>query len=336
MTDVSDLLNAALRDADDPSTPVSVLARKALRIARLRNDWEAQWMLQMESLSLDSASKEHIAERVRQVSSEIAPHLTRDEYTEMHNRLVHDWLNGPRLIKADSFSPASISDCEGRVAAIEQQIEMLKELGGAEAMSATAKLNMEILDARRVLSRQRDRIADYLSRSETQIHFGEVNADIFARNREYVEERLKEVAPQVLGQFSSAYKRHAEVDDPEARSQALMSCRRVLKSLADALYPATGVGTEGVDGRTRIMGDDRYISRLCQFATDKALGTASRDLVVSAIAALGKRLDNLNSLASKGVHDNVSAAEVDQCLLQTFTVAGDLLRIADDRSAALI
>jgi hypothetical protein len=115
----------------------------------------------------------------------------------------------------------------------------------------------------------------------------------------------------------------------------LTSCRRVLKTLADLLYPADNTMVEGIDGRSRKMTDDKSISRLVQFATSKATGSASRDVVIAQVKALGERLDALNDLSSKGVHAQVSAAEVDQCLIQTYLAVGDLLRLADADSGAL-
>jgi hypothetical protein len=56
---------------------------------------------------------------------------------------------------------------------------------------------------------------------------------------------------------------------------------------------------------------------------------------VSQIKTLGERLDALNALGSKGVHDAVAPAEVDQCLIQTYLAAGDLLRLAEDRASTL-
>ena len=192
------------------------------------------------------------------------------------------------------------------------------------------------MEARSVLARQRTAIANYLGETERQMVLEKVtvNADVFERNRAYVDERLAAVAPQALEQCVAAYRRHAE-GDAEARSHALTSCRRVLKTHGQTRYPATNEKVEGIDGVERKMTDDKFITRLCQYATAKTEGSASREVLVSQIGALGERLDALNSLTSKGVHDGVSPAEVDQCLIQTYLTAGDILRLADGQSAAI-
>lgn len=343
--DVHQLLDEALAAADNPAVPVSVLARKAMRIARLRNDWENQWWLQMEMLTIDD-TRAKSGKFLQTASEEIRPHMTQEEYNAMGDRIMSRFFHGPRIMEDEMLMPTGIADTEAKVRGIDALLasSAMQLPDGlhphdvynrSKTIGDTAvKLNTSRFHCEGVLMRQRDAIGDYLSKIETQLHFGRVTTDMFERNREYVDQRLADVAPEVLEQFSAAYDRQVD-GGGEARSHALLSCRRVLKSLADALYPATGAEIEGVDGNRRTMSADAYINRLCQYAADATAGSASRDLVVESVEALGRKLKHLNSLSSKAVHADVSAAELDQCIMQTYLVVGDLLRLADDRSAAL-
>jgi hypothetical protein len=65
------------------------------------------------------------------------------------------------------------------------------------------------------------------------------------------------------------------------------------------------------------MTDDKFISRLCQFASE-GNGSSSAALLSAQVRALAERLDALNSLSSKGVHGEASPAEVDQSIIQTY------------------
>jgi hypothetical protein len=51
------------------------------------------------------------------------------------------------------------------------------------------------------------------------------------------------------------------------------------------------------------------------------------------ITDTGNRVDALYDLASKGVHDEVSVEEVDQAVIQTYLLVGDLLRLAQETGA---
>ena len=54
-----------------------------------------------------------------------------------------------------------------------------------------------------------------------------INVDIFEKYRQYVDKKLRDIAPDVLEKFISVYKRMND-EDPESKSQALLSCRRIL------------------------------------------------------------------------------------------------------------
>lgn len=95
------------------------------------------------------------------------------------------------------------------------------------------------------------------------------------------------------------------------------------------LYPASNATVQGADGNVHKMTDDKWISRLCQFVSDQGSSSSATTLLATQVRSLAKRLEALNSLSSKGVHDNVSSAEVDQCMIQTYLIVGDLLRIAE-------
>jgi hypothetical protein len=182
-----------------------------------------------------------------------------------------------------------------------------------------------------IIFRVRSRVHQYLSIVEQQLLLGKVSSDIFQRNREYVDARLRDLAPDVLDQFAAAYER-AEQGSPEALSHALTSCRRVLKSLADALYPA-GPPAVGADGKPHAMTDDKIVNRLSQFVTEHRIGSVSGTVLIDEINRVSAQLRNLNNLASKGVHAKPSTQEVEQCLIQVYITVGDLLRLHDGISA---
>lgn len=79
------------------------------------------------------------------------------------------------------------------------------------------------------------------------------------------------------------------------------------------------------------MTDDAYRNRLLQFASER-LGSTHNDLVKETMRSLGARLQRLNELSSKGVHDEVGRIEAETCVMWTYLTAADVLRIADGTS----
>lgn len=336
LTHVVELVQSGLDDVEDVSKPVSAVARKALRVARLRSDWHAVLWLQCE---LRAPQDE---EAKRRVALEVAPHLPTEEFRAAWHRTTEDYL-ARRTISSDKMLGQALGEAEAAIASLREHAAGLQPppglhtpdlyFEGQRLENQRADLILAISEREQILARVRSRIGDYLSEVERQLFFGQVNADVWERNRTYVDLKLEQVAPHAAGQFAAAYRRQAE-GDAEARSHALTSCRRVLKSLADALLPATNDLLEGADGVERRMTDDKFVVRLCQFVTE-ALRGALRDLLVQQVREIAQRLDALNALSSKGVHADVSADEVDRCLIHTYLLAGDLLRLADGDSGVL-
>lgn len=118
------LVQDALDPADDPSIPTSIVLRKALRVARLRNDWEAQWWLKLE-MSTVRIDDDDIAKREgARVADEVAAHMTPQEYREAGLRVGDRWIGGRVVDKATAL-PLSVSDLEQHVAGLDAQIEQL-------------------------------------------------------------------------------------------------------------------------------------------------------------------------------------------------------------------
>jgi hypothetical protein len=66
---------------------------------------------------------------------------------------------------------------------------------------------------------------------------------------------LNTYAPEAAKKFVAAQERVTD-GGQEDIAHALTSCRRMIKSLADALYPATKEEKKGLDGVSRPMTDD--------------------------------------------------------------------------------
>lgn len=347
---VSSLVQQALDDFDKPGVTLTSQVRQAIRIATLRNDFPNLWWLELEMETLDTKSDAPTR------SADLRSHFDGDEYSELLERELLAYLARRKWpIMSSSGLPdyekpskasmtRSIAELEATLQRFPDQIRDAVPPQGMEgydlyrreqqlsklrlAMSANEMLIRKIVEA------VRQRVYQFLVDTEHALVYGQVNADIFERNRRYVDERLLVIAPDVLEKFAAAYRRLAE-DDTEARSQALTSCRRILKSLADQLYPATHLPALGSDGKEHKVTDERFIARLRQYAYEQVGGRSAGKVVLAEVERLGVLLDRLNSLDSKGVHDDVSQAEVEQCTIQTYLVVGDLLRLSDKRSAVL-
>jgi hypothetical protein len=185
------------------------------------------------------------------------------------------------------------------------------------------------------LERVKTAIYTFLVATESDLDEGQQESSLFLRAQEYINTSLRRYAPDVLDKFVAAQDRLYS-GEPEDLAHALTSCRRMIKALADALYPATDETVTGEDGVVRKMSDDAYRNRLLQYVREQLGKHVHGTVIQRTLDSFGARLKSLDSLANKGVHDDVSAAEAETCMIWTYLLAADIVRIADGSSALLV
>ena len=107
--------------------------------------------------------------------------------------------------------------------------------------------------------------------------------------------------------------------DPEAVSHALTTCRRVIDSFADSVFPASAqpfrIGDESIE-----VGERHTRNRIRAYIYSR-IGRCSR------YERLSKSLGALYDRVSAGVHSDVDGGEAKALVLQTYLFLGELLSL---------
>jgi len=174
----------------------------------------------------------------------------------------------------------------------------------------------------RVVASLRGSMQQWLSATAINLRYREVVETAFERSRATFDGLLLERAPEVARKLAAAYRR-AYSDDPEEWSQALTSCRRAVKALADILYPPTDDQPTG-----RPLTEDHYRNRLIQFAAENLTSGSQTEMIEAEINLVVRRVEALDALASKGVHTDVDERDLELAVIHTYLLAGELLALA--------
>ena len=316
-----DLVRRALRDFDDVDLAVS--CRRAFRVARLAGDGFEAGLLGFD-LRLGGAP-----ELVRAEIGALFPNLTPEQVSERHIEMGKAWIRErtPRLRESlkDRWKPDSILGSS--VAELERD-RILLAAAAERAPDAFQRLQLEdrVALGDEVLDRIRHRTFAYLCDVETRLSVVVATERIFNMHRERVDVFLRDTSAEVLDQFSAAYRRAIE-GDGEARAHALTSCRRILKTVADLVCPATGETVIGSDGKSRELTADKYLVRIVHFVSQTPVGDTFATSIGATLEDTGRRLDGLYQRANKGVHAETTIEEVEWCVIQTYLLAGELLQL---------
>ncbi|MGW6249659.1 hypothetical protein ACWF7H_22835 [Peribacillus butanolivorans] len=69
-----------------------------------------------------------------------------------------------------------------------------------------------------------------------ELKFSDITEDIFSRQRLFVDKKLTEISPDAVRKFVSVHE-NLRSENNEDWANAVHSCRRILKDVADVLYP---------------------------------------------------------------------------------------------------
>ena len=101
------------------------------------------------------------------------------------------------------------------------------------------QLEPDLIAFNNMLARVRQATHDYLVATESELDAGREESSFFDQVYVRINSLLTRYAPEAAKKFVAAEDRVSS-GDAEDISHALTSCRRMIKSLADTLYSATG------------------------------------------------------------------------------------------------
>lgn len=297
-----------LRDIELSQSPLSLVVLKALRLARILNDFEAQQIFEWESGSypIGATGLEHDV-------SVAARKANRHYY----------WRRSSKEERKRYVYRQSI-----------EELENYKEIGSIALQGATLpaerkSLISEIAANSQRLAERRTFIYDYAARKYYELNFGGAANDAFDRIRSSVDPLIGELIPDAVRKFTAIYD-NLRSDNSEDWANAVHGCRRVLQDLADAVYPAqeeTRNALVNGDNKLIRLGRDQYINRLIAYIEDSSNSERFAELVGSELEYIGNRLDALFRASQKGSHSTVSKEEADRYVVYTYLTVGDILSL---------
>jgi hypothetical protein len=305
------------------SEPISWCLLKAKRLARLIRDSDAQTWLDFEMKGYPDPFQ------VSQIGN-----------CEKYMRLSRFNADG-------SFKMASLPEMEANIAGIQKHMDAVRlpsSISTSEQRAGPFGLNVATTLVGNVNTAQnalRESLADdvqvfeamkaglhaFATDCQISLAFGELSSDIFERARVAVDLFVRTTSPKAAEQLLASYDRLA-AGDPEALAQCLTSCRRVLLSVADAVFPARNERYVDSSGTERKVGADDYKNRLLAFLDQRLKSKSSLSLLAVEIDHLAARLDSVYEKVCKGVHADVTSSEAELAVIHTYLFLAEIARLA--------
>ena len=350
-----------LGDLEHSEAVLESVILKCKRVARLRNDSEAiKWFtLELAGYKAENLPNgvtqdeaEQIAERSDRYSTikglplpkgvDISdlPLEGRDIFTdkrmyyyqsipelELLVRTSEDTIK--TLIPPAAYTPAVEKHSMGRGIMPESSHETVKETLRDVLLAIQNRksaLQTELATKKSIIARVRNAIYVYVYNINLALRFGNITETIFEQARNLVNQAFVIKCPDAIEQLIASYDRVAS-NNPEEWSQALTSCRRLLKTFADSVFPPQKEPYIYGDKKEIKVGDAEYKNRIWAYIDKTTKGDNRKKILLHKVEDLGNRIDSIYDLASKGVHVDIEQLDVNMCVIDTYLILGTLLQI---------
>lgn len=305
----------------------SSMLMMCLRVARLTNDTDAIEWLQYEN----SGYPRDEDGRVISEAWNTAYNRGRGSYNKDKQRVIFTTLaselegriySNRTALNNFSTSGASVSGDYANLA--------MNTLTRSVSNNTVSLLN-DITEEERKLALLKAQYYDYASKKHIELSFSSTTADVFSVYREKVDSYFSKLPSDIISKLR-AIDDKINSNNPELYSQALTTCRRLFGDVADELFKINFPNyTEKMyktkSGKEIDVSGEHYKNKLSAVIEKLQDKSANKCLIGSNILYLIDRMDTLNDLQCKGVHNEISKEDAMQCIIHTYICLGDILSL---------
>jgi len=328
-----ELSGQILQNIELSEIPLTSIALKASRLARLLNDLDYQQIMTFEAGGYRS-DPDGVPPAVWRLAilagrgfQQLDPATQKaKEYVRIESigQLEEELRSAEASIAAardPDFSTASDNPFLGFQLAKGNQVER-----GA--------IRLRLQTVSDVLASRRAFVYQYALQKHYELKFSGIAGDVFTRIRERVDAKIGQTIPTAVQRLTAVYE-NLQSENPEDWSNAVHSCRRILEDLADAVFPPSDAPRLAKGGGKAInLGKANHINRLMCFIEDHSTSGRFVETVGSHLRFIGERLDSVFAAAQKGSHSTiVRRDEADRYVVYTYLIVGDILSLLGATSA---
>ena len=309
---------------------------QAKRIATIRKDMVNLWWMEYELIDGEGDNHKIISNKYKlkfsnDVWCDYAKKYTKEYISE---RKCNSYSQDGKIESSNMVCNMSLSRMEQQIELFTKESENLPDTTHMHTLDVyfTEQDNSKIrtiLNAKRyelqtTLQNVKNRIYNYLCDVESELMYGKSLSSYFESTQQFVEESL--CSNEFQEHFASIQEAMSS-DKVVEYASALLMVRRVFCMFADQICPSQEEPVHCTDGKDRKLTADKCLNRISYFIFSKAGKHANTELLNENLSDLSKRLEKINNLACKGVHNMVTFDEANQCVAQMYMILGDILRL---------
>lgn len=164
-----------------------------------------------------------------------------------------------------------------------------------------------------------------------EITYGKIPKSIFSEYQTKVNQKLSDSNPNAISALNTAYDSLGGSHDPERISQVSLACRRLIKHIADEVFPSSNEQyILKLDDKTYnlSLGDDKVLNRLTAYVD--SLNYKNKQHILDEINVLRGFYYGEEGYVNKGIHSEITNSEAKRLVLYTYLILGDIILLESD------
>ena len=317
------LAEEALADIEYSRIPLSNIALKASRLARLVNEFDLEKIFEYEVSGYPSSKNGVSADVFR-----LGKIAERNSFDDKNQEVISCYSISYIEANIQSQRIALEQARDRNISISSANPNQLITIPPSNFKERTNRVS-SIEEGTELLSKRRAFIYKTIKKIYMDLKFNSLTESIWFKLKGKIDSYIRDIIPSETEKLSAIYDSLND-DNPEKWATALTTCRRMIKAVADKLYPPSNISVQK-KGKTIEVGEDNFINRLILYIEENSTQKTFNQITNSNLAYIGERLDSIIKETCKGTHSSVEKEEAERCFMHTYMLIGDILEIERQR-----
>lgn len=156
-----------------------------------------------------------------------------------------------------------------------------------------------------------------------EITYGKIPQNIFRQFQKKVNETLADSNPQAVSELNISIEGLGKSEDPERIAHVAFACRRLIKSIADNLFPFQNELYTLKNGTKIDVGEEKFLNRLDAYVD--SINSQNRKFLTRKIMLLRDLYGEIPESINKGMHLNISNTDAEMLVIYSYIILGDII-----------
>ena len=321
-----DLSEKILEDIEMGTIPISQICFKCLRLARLLEDEKGIKFFMAETSGYPRDEKSGL---VLGDYWNIGYNIAGRGFVNDNNERViftETLLELEELVEASKTVISSASDPNVSISSSNPYQHVIAPVGNKAERSKHFELIKKNLSK---ISKIKGAVYRYILNINGRLKNDSVYMKLLEKNHKKTVSKLTKICPDLIIEFDSIYN-NIDSNNSVDLENCVHTCRRILKSIADYLYPVDNTKKEiQLEGTNLKVGEEQYVNRLLAFISSKSNSKTYSKIVGSTLQDINNRMHALYGATCKGTHTELSNFEVERYVLYTYIFLDDISNLLD-------